>query len=85
DFLLLYLFLKVRGSIINMSTLTHDKYQNKYPYKVRKFGPMTERRDYSATKVTWEVPDFLNMSKESFEWFKKSGIEETFLLLETIG
>ncbi len=37
---------------------------------------MTERRDYSATKVTWEVPDFLNMSKESFEWFKKSGIEE---------
>ncbi|MCE6090695.1 DNA-directed RNA polymerase subunit beta [Mycoplasmopsis agalactiae] len=59
-----------------MPTSTQDKYQNKYPYKVRKFGPMTERRDYSATKVTWEVPDFLNMSKESFEWFKKSGIEE---------
>ncbi|WP_027334684.1 DNA-directed RNA polymerase subunit beta [Mycoplasmopsis felifaucium] len=54
-----------------------QKHENKYPYKIRKFGPITERRDYSNTKVTLNVPDFLSMSKESFEWFKKSGIEET--------
>lgn len=48
------------------------KYVNKYPYKVRKYGPITERRDYSVTKITWNVPDFLVTSKESFEWFKKN-------------
>ncbi|RMX35856.1 DNA-directed RNA polymerase subunit beta [Mycoplasmopsis fermentans] len=53
------------------------KYVNKYPYKVRKYGPITERRDYSVTKITWNVPDFLVTSKESFEWFKKTGIEES--------
>lgn len=37
---------------------------------------MIERRDYLVIKVIWEVFDFLNMLKEFFEWFKKSGIEE---------
>ncbi|WP_029512690.1 DNA-directed RNA polymerase subunit beta [Mycoplasmopsis iners] len=46
-------------------------------YKLRKFGPITERRDYSTTKQTLNIPDFLSTSKESFEWFKKSGIEES--------
>ncbi|MGY5139254.1 DNA-directed RNA polymerase subunit beta [Mycoplasmopsis gallinarum] len=44
-------------------------------YKLRKFGPITERRDYSTTKHTLQIPDFLTTSKDSFEWFKKSGIE----------
>lgn len=48
----------------------------KTPYKIKKFGPLTERRDYSVTKVTWNVPDFLGMSKDSFVWFKEKGIEE---------
>ncbi|WP_029513521.1 DNA-directed RNA polymerase subunit beta [Mycoplasmopsis primatum] len=59
-----------------MASLNQEKYQNKFSYKMRKYGPITERRDYSATKVTLNVPDFLSISKESFEWFKKSGIEE---------
>ncbi|MBU4690678.1 DNA-directed RNA polymerase subunit beta [Mycoplasma sp. ES3157-GEN-MYC] len=52
------------------------KYVNKYPYKVTEFGAGTKRRDYSVTKHIYEVQDFLKTSKESFEWFKKSGIEE---------
>ncbi|KKB26943.1 DNA-directed RNA polymerase beta subunit [Mycoplasmopsis meleagridis] len=49
----------------------------KAAYKLRKFGPITERRDYSTTKYTLDIPDFLAISKESFEWFKKNGIEES--------
>ncbi|MEA4115373.1 DNA-directed RNA polymerase subunit beta [Mycoplasma sp. 744] len=49
----------------------------KQSYKIRKFGPITERRDYSTTKQTLNIPDFLATSKESFEWFKKVGIEES--------
>lgn len=37
---------------------------------------MIECCDYLVIKVIWEVFDFLNMLKEFFEWFKKSGIEE---------
>ncbi|TNK95479.1 DNA-directed RNA polymerase subunit beta, partial [Mycoplasmopsis pullorum] len=49
-------------------------------YKLRKFGPITERRDYSVTKQTLPVMDILSTAKESFENFLKEGIEE--LLLE---
>ncbi|MBZ4226806.1 DNA-directed RNA polymerase subunit beta [Mycoplasma tauri] len=59
-----------------MATVKANKYVNKYPYKIKKYGPYTERRDYSVTKNNWTVPDFLSMSKNSFEWFKKSGIED---------
>lgn len=51
-------------------------YTNKYPYKIRKYGPITERRDYSVTKKTLEVSDFLETPKASFKWFIKEGIEE---------
>lgn len=49
-------------------------------YKLRKFGPKTERRDYSVTKNSLPVSDILATSKESFDHFLKDGIEE--LLLE---
>ncbi|MEE3928010.1 DNA-directed RNA polymerase subunit beta [Mycoplasmopsis ciconiae] len=49
-------------------------------YKLRKFGPKTERRDYSITKYSLPVFDILTTSKDSFEKFLKEGIEE--LLLE---
>ncbi|AIA29557.1 DNA-directed RNA polymerase subunit beta [Mycoplasmopsis californica] len=52
------------------------EYVNKYPYKISEFGAGTERRDYSVTKNIYQVQDFLKTSKESFEWFKKQGIEE---------
>ena len=32
-------------------------------YKVKKFGPITERRDYSNTRNELEIQDFLSMQK----------------------
>lgn len=54
----------------------NKKYVNKFQYKVSEFGSGTKRRDYSSTKNIFQVQDFLKTSKESFEWFKKTGIEE---------
>ncbi|WP_406615425.1 DNA-directed RNA polymerase subunit beta [Mycoplasmopsis hyopharyngis] len=51
-------------------------YINKYPYRISKYGPITERRDYSVTKNTLPVSDFLETPKNSFKWFIKEGIEE---------
>ncbi|VEU77969.1 DNA-directed RNA polymerase subunit beta [Mycoplasmopsis columbinasalis] len=53
-----------------------DAKQSNTNYKLRKFGPITERRDYSTTKQILNIPDFLSTSRESFEWFKSKGIEE---------
>ncbi|VEU58476.1 DNA-directed RNA polymerase subunit beta [Mycoplasmopsis gallinacea] len=49
-------------------------------YKVRKFGPKTERRDYSLTKQSLPVFDILKTSKDSFELFMTKRIQE--LLME---
>ncbi|QGZ97352.1 DNA-directed RNA polymerase subunit beta [Mycoplasma sp. NEAQ87857] len=48
-------------------------------YKVRKFGPITERRDYSVTKHSLSLFDILATSKESFELFIKNKIQECLL------
>ncbi|WP_027121115.1 DNA-directed RNA polymerase subunit beta [Mycoplasma leonicaptivi] len=50
--------------------------QNKGKYKIRKFGPKTERRDYSVTKYTLPLTDLLQTSKDSFEHFMKKRIHE---------
>lgn len=47
-------------------------------YKVQKFGPITERRNYSNTKHELEIQDLLQMQKDSFDWLLKKGLEETF-------
>ncbi|MGL5617604.1 MAG: DNA-directed RNA polymerase subunit beta [Metamycoplasmataceae bacterium] len=47
-------------------------------YQIKKYGPITERRDYSNTKVELETQDFLQMQRDSFEWFLERGIEESF-------
>lgn len=47
-------------------------------YKIKNFGPITKRRDYSNTKVQLETQDFLQMQRDSFEWFLEKGIEESF-------
>ncbi|MGL5590810.1 MAG: hypothetical protein ACRDCH_01940, partial [Metamycoplasmataceae bacterium] len=47
-------------------------------YQIKKYGPITERRDYSNTKVELETQDFLQMQRDSFEWFLEKGIEESF-------
>ncbi|UWV81501.1 hypothetical protein [Mycoplasmopsis cynos] len=46
---------------------------------MRKFGPKTERRDYSVTKQTLELTDILSTSKESFDNFMKKRIQEVLL------
>ncbi|WP_027123666.1 DNA-directed RNA polymerase subunit beta [Mesomycoplasma molare] len=46
-------------------------------FKIRKFGPVTERRDYSKTKRTLETPDFLEIQRNSFNWFLKEGLDES--------
>ncbi|MGL6125370.1 MAG: DNA-directed RNA polymerase subunit beta [Metamycoplasmataceae bacterium] len=47
-------------------------------YQIKKYGPITSRRDYSNTKVELETQDFLQMQRDSFEWFLEKGIEESF-------
>lgn len=47
-------------------------------YKVQKFGPIVERRNYSNTKHELEIQDLLQMQKDSFDWLLKKGLEETF-------
>nr|WP_322958868.1 DNA-directed RNA polymerase subunit beta [Mycoplasmopsis canis]WQQ12256.1 DNA-directed RNA polymerase subunit beta [Mycoplasmopsis canis] len=48
-------------------------------FVVRKFGPKTERRDYSVTKKSLELTDILSTSKESFDNFMKKRIQEVLL------
>ncbi|AWX42760.1 DNA-directed RNA polymerase subunit beta [Metamycoplasma cloacale] len=48
----------------------------KSKYEMRKFGPITERRDYSISQKKFETPDFLEMQRTSVEQFLTSGIEE---------
>ncbi|WP_338068690.1 hypothetical protein [Mycoplasma nasistruthionis] len=48
-------------------------------YKLRKFGPITERRDYSVTKKSLELFDILKTSKSSFEKFVRERIEACLL------
>ncbi len=47
-------------------------------YQVRRYGPLTDRRNYSNTKIELETQDFLQMQRDSFEWFLEKGIEESF-------
>lgn len=51
---------------------------NKKAYKIQKFGPIIERRNYSKTKYELEIQDLLQMQKDSFELLLKKGFEETF-------
>ncbi|SYV97533.1 DNA-directed RNA polymerase subunit beta, partial [Mycoplasmopsis edwardii] len=52
---------------------------DKKKYVIRKFGPKTERRDYSVTKKSLELTDILSTSKESFDNFMKKRIQEILL------
>ncbi|PAK21080.1 DNA-directed RNA polymerase subunit beta [Mycoplasmopsis agassizii] len=50
---------------------------NKTNYVLRKFGPITERRDYSKTKNNLPLTDILEMQRDSFEEFLNKQIEKT--------
>ncbi|MBN4089554.1 DNA-directed RNA polymerase subunit beta [Mycoplasma enhydrae] len=45
-------------------------------YILRKFGPITERRDYSISQKKFECPDFLEMQRKSVREFLEKGVEE---------
>lgn len=45
-------------------------------YVLRKFGPVTERRDYSISQKKFDTPDFLKMQRDSVEQFLTKGVEE---------
>ncbi|ACF07128.1 DNA-directed RNA polymerase subunit beta [Metamycoplasma arthritidis] len=45
-------------------------------YELRKFGPITERRDYSLSQKKFETPDYLEMQRLSVVKFLNTGIEE---------
>ncbi len=47
-------------------------------YKLKKFGPIRKRRDYSKTVNHLPVTDLLDIQKESFEWFLSKGLNESF-------
>ncbi|NQZ66296.1 MAG: DNA-directed RNA polymerase subunit beta [Mycoplasmatales bacterium] len=47
-------------------------------YVVKRFGPITKRRDYSKTVNNLPVTDLVATQKESFKWFLSDGIDETF-------
>ncbi|TPE57558.1 DNA-directed RNA polymerase subunit beta [[Mycoplasma] falconis] len=49
---------------------------NKSNYEIRKFGPITERRDYSISQKKFETPDYLEMQRNSVKEFIEKGIEE---------
>ncbi|MGZ9762673.1 DNA-directed RNA polymerase subunit beta [Mycoplasma sp. 5912] len=48
-------------------------------YRIRKFGPKTERRDYSITKQSLPLFDILQTNKESFAEFMKNGIQNALM------
>ena len=47
-------------------------------YVVRKFGPITKRRDYSKTVNNLPVADLVATQKESYNWFLNKGIDDAF-------
>lgn len=52
--------------------------KDKKNYKLRKFGPITERRDYSITKHSLPVGDILATSKKKLSRFYQQKNWRTF-------
>lgn len=48
-------------------------------YTIRKFGPITQRRDYSVTKKSLKLENLLMSRKDSFDNFMKKRINEVLL------
>ena len=47
-------------------------------YVLKKFGPITKRRDYSTTVNNFKVTDLVGTTRKSFDWFLNKGIEDAF-------
>ena len=47
-------------------------------YKLKQSGDYRKRRNFSMIKNSLELDNLLQIQKESYEWFRKKGIEEVF-------
>ena len=47
-------------------------------YKLKKSGDYRERRNFSMIKNSLELDNLLQIQKESYQWFTKTGIKEVF-------
>ena len=47
-------------------------------YKLKKSGDYRERRNFSMIKNSFELDNLLQIQKESYQWFTKTGIKEVF-------
>ena len=47
-------------------------------YKIVKCGDHRERRNFSKIRNTYELKDFLEIQKKSYDWFQTTGIKEVF-------
>ena len=47
-------------------------------YRILKLGKKATRRDYTKVSGTLDLPDLVEIQTESFEWFRKTGINEVF-------
>ncbi|WP_339022825.1 DNA-directed RNA polymerase subunit beta [Spiroplasma endosymbiont of Crioceris asparagi] len=47
-------------------------------YKIKKINNLVERRDYTKVSGNLELPNLIELQTETFEWFKKTGINEVF-------
>ena len=47
-------------------------------YKLKKSGDFRERRNFSMIKNSLELDNLLQIQKESYQWFTKTGIKEVF-------
>ena len=50
----------------------------KNKFHVVKHGNKAERREYSREKAKLDLPNLTEIQTDSFEWFKKEGIQEVF-------
>ncbi len=56
----------------------------KTKYKLRKFGPLTERRDYSTTVNSLPISDLLSVQRESFHDLIENGLEDALRIIYPI-
>ncbi len=50
----------------------------KETYRILELGKKATRRDYSKVSGELSLPDLTEMQTDSFEWFKREGIQEVF-------
>ncbi|AGR41749.1 DNA-directed RNA polymerase subunit beta [Spiroplasma diminutum] len=47
-------------------------------YKIKKINALVERRDYAKVSGDLELPNLIELQTDTFDWFKRNGINEVF-------